>query len=171
MRCLGPGALLPNAHGAAGGGQEGAAPEVQQTAVAPLLLGFVEGFVGEQQELAAGLDIELGKGGRTGAEGQRDTLPLVFQLDRLDRQAQALRQIQRRLAVGVLEQQGELLAAVAAAQVVLAAMGLQRLREDPQGVVTGGVAVGVVGFLEVVDVTQGDRHRPALLAAGAVGLL
>ena len=70
---------------------------------------------------------------------------------------------------GLRQQQGELLAAEPAGQVVLAQHRLQRVRDLLEHLVAGQVPVGVVDHLEPVDVEQRHRqlgpgpHRPGHL--------
>ncbi len=87
----------------------------------------------------------------------------------LDEVAQLLHQDGALLDVGLGEDQHEFLAAVAADHVAGAEVRAERLGDAAQDDVAGGVAVGVVDGLEVVDVDEGDRQRP-LVAAGTLDL-
>ncbi|MEY9807654.1 hypothetical protein ABIF30_007261 [Bradyrhizobium elkanii] len=62
---------------------------------------------------------------------------------------------------------GEFLAAIAGGDVLALDVLLQRLRHQPQHLIAGEMAVGVVERLEVVDVEHQERQR---LAAGERGL-
>src|SRR5436305_1200083 len=102
--------------------------DVQEGAVAAAALGLVEGLVGEAEELGGRLDVEVGEGGRAGAQGERHPLPLPFEGQRFDPPPHPLGHGERRLAGRLLEQQPELLAAVAAAE-----RPLDRLQEAGGG--------------------------------------
>ena len=66
--------------------------------------------------------------------------------------------------LAVVEQQHEFLAAEAGHQVARAQGPAHRLGHGHQGVVTGGMAVGVVELLEVVHVQQDQHHADAVAA-------
>src|SRR3954447_20184999 len=72
--------------------------DVEETAVAAAALGLVEGLVGEEDQLGAGLDVEVGEGGDAGAQGGGGPLPLDLEAERLDRLPEALGDRQALLA-------------------------------------------------------------------------
>ena len=100
---------------------------------------------------------------------ERSALPSTAKCWRWTSVAQLLREDGAFLDVGLGEDQHELLAAVAADHVARPQVRAERLGDAAQHDVAGGVAVGVVDGLEVVDVDERDRQR-ALVAAGALDL-
>ena len=87
----------------------------------------------------------------------------------LDERAQLLGQDGPLLDVGLGQDQHEFLAAVAAQQVAGAHVGAQELGDPAQDDVAGGVPVGVVDDLEMVDIDEGDRER-SVVAGGSFDL-
>ena len=81
---------------------------------------------------------------------------------RCDERPQLLGEDRALLDVGLGEDEHEFLAAVAADHVGRPQVLGDRLGHAAQDDVADGVAVGVVDGLEVVDVDEGDRQRPAV---------
>ena len=137
---------------------------VDDAAVAARALGAVQRAVGEahQAHLVAGVARELRDPGaerepgvtRAGRRGGRRAA------DPLDDPLGAP-------GVGVDQREQELVAADPAADVAGPQLALQDARGDPQRLVAGGVAVGVVELLEVVDVEDDDGDL-LLAVAGAL---
>ena len=84
-----------------------------------------------------------------------------------DDPAQLLGERRGRVGVGLGQDDEELLAAVAAGEVDDADVGGQQLRDVAQDDVAGGMAVRVVEPLEVVEVDEDQRQRPAVAGARA----
>ena len=144
------------------------------------------GAAGEQRELLLDLRVGDGDPALAGALGEHQRAvglleqavgvePVVpgGDADRAlaaDRVAAALGDLGGRLLVGAGEQQDELVAAVAGDLVVRPQLALQRAGDAAQQLVAGGVALGVVDALEVVEVEDHGAERVAV-AAGAGDLL
>ena len=96
-------------------------------------------------------------------------LPSTLNFVALDEVAQLLAERRALLDVGLGQDEHEFLAAVAADEVARAKVLGDRLGDPAQDDVAGGVAVGVVDRLEVVDVDEGDAQR-ALVARRALDL-
>jgi hypothetical protein len=130
-------------------------------AVAALALGGVEGAIGGVDE-GARVDALVGAvGADAEADGDGHGSVLVG-----DGSAEVVGEVSRDVFVHVGEEHAELFAAVAADEVGAAYVGLEGLADVRQDVVAGGVAVGVVDLLEVIDV--GEHEREGAAAASLV---
>ena len=89
------------------------------------------------------------------------------QVERRDGAPDALPHLDRDLGAGVLEQHGELLAAEARRDVVLADRARDRLGDLTKDVVADGMPERVVELLEPVDVDH--EHAHAVLGAASLG--
>src|SRR5690349_5892616 len=96
-------------------------PQIHQTPVPSPPLGLVERLVREEDELGSGLDVEVGEAGDSGAQGQGDLLALVFEVELFDGAAEALGDREGVVSSGLLQEEEELFAPVAAAEVRAAA--------------------------------------------------
>ena len=98
-------------------------------------------------------------------DGDRELVALV--LERLvgDEPADLLAERARAGDVGLGQDRGELLAAVAREQLLATDAAEQPARHLAQHVVAGEVAVLVVDRLEVIDVEHQQRQRPAVARA------
>ena len=94
-------------------------------------------------------------------------MPSTAKRWRCDERAQLLGQDRAFLDAGLGQDQHEFLAAVPADQVAGPQVRRDRLGDAAQDDVAGGVAVGVVDGLEVVDIDERDRQR-ALVARRAL---
>ena len=92
----------------------------------------------------------------------RDALALERQAPLADRLEHALGDALRGVAVGVAQQDGELVAAEAGDHVGLADAVVQRAADRADDLVAGLVAAGVVDVLEAVEVEQEDRALAAV---------
>src|SRR5690606_8250844 len=81
----------------------------------------------------------------------------LLELERFDRGTELLGDLERAVVVGAGQQQEELLAAVAAADVAAAQRGVDRLADAREDVVAGAVAEAVVDLLEVVEIEHHGR--------------
>ena len=114
---------------------------------------------------------------RAGSSSPKQTMPIEVVIEialALERQApladrleHALGDALRGVAVGVAQQDGELVAAEAGDDVGLADAVMQRAADRADDLVAGLVAAGVVDVLEAVEVEQEDRALAAV--AGGVG--
>ena len=107
---------------------------------------------------------------RADRDGHADGLALEDEAALLDLLAQPLGQRARPLEVGLRQDDGELLAAVAREHLVAADALLDEARHLLEDVVAGEVAVDVVDLLEVVDVEH-EEAEIALVTPRAHDLL
>ena len=130
-------------------------------AVAAGLLGRVHREVGgDHQVLDARLLVVEADDADRGRH--RDALALERQAPLADRLEHALGDALRGVAVGVAQQDGELVAAEAGDHVGLADAVVQRAADGADDLVAGLVAAGVVDVLEAVEVEQEDRALAAV---------
>ena len=128
----------------------------QLDAVPALALGQVEGGVGEALEPVEGARL-AGEAGHADRGGDRHVG--ARQGDLGDRGADALGDLQRRVDLGVRQQDRELLAAVAAGEVPGPQHAAQRRADVREHLVPHRVPALVVDLLEVVQVEQEQGER------------
>ena len=133
-------------------------------AIAAGALGGIERFVGFLQQ-AVDIVAHRIEAGNAEAGADRDGRVAAGNLQRADRQSQLLGRLVSAVLVGVRQQHGELFAAETAEQVGAAQLVADQLRHRRQHLVAGGMAIGVVDRLEVVEV-EGDATEGAAVPAG-----
>ncbi len=122
--------------------------------VAAHRLGVVHRAVGAVQQ--PGCVLRIAQRGNPGADGHRDALAKVANLELADRRANTLGQQVRAVEIGVAQHHHELLAPVAKQQVAVAHAAPETVGERLQHRVAGGVAEAVVDRFELVGV---DHHQ------------
>src|SRR5262249_6080206 len=131
-------------------------------AVAAVALGRVEVLVGQADQLGGGQRLLAGGAGHAEADRHGVRLPFVLERVPLDQGADALGDGGGALAGRLRQHDGELLAAVAGEQLLLADARLDAGGQLAERVVAAQVAQVVVDRLEVVQVHHDHRQRPAV---------